>query len=235
MAARSSAWGKRERGAAELERDKLGILDSVYRSGMVMTVATTKHHFKDLGSDILLVENLLEPSLCSHILQVAECCQFKPSSILINVVDTEVRKGGILALGNSENSLLESTNQLLLSKVKIIQDLLLRHYGVPFPHAEMCSLLRYGPGDAYKRHVDNLLLASRFMELANNIPTRDISIVGYLNDNFEGGETLFDRQNIKVKPQAGSAIVFPAYYTHPHQSLPVTKGKKYAFTCWLFH
>jgi len=40
------------------------------------------HKLKDLGSEILLVEDLLEPSLCQHIIQIAECCQFKPSSIL---------------------------------------------------------------------------------------------------------------------------------------------------------
>ncbi|HIK16820.1 MAG TPA: 2OG-Fe(II) oxygenase [Leptolyngbyaceae cyanobacterium M33_DOE_097] len=194
-----------------------------------------EHTFKDFGNDILLVEGLLEPSLCQHIIEIAECCQFSKSGILINVVDTDVRNGGILALNDEEGSLQGSTNQLLLNKIKVIQQLLFKHYGIKFPHAEVCSILRYLPGQNYKRHVDNLLLTSRFVELANGIPTRDISIVGYLNDDFEGGETFFDRQNTKVKPQTGSVLVFPAYYTHPHQALPVIRGKKYAFTSWLFH
>jgi hypothetical protein len=198
-------------------------------------VMAVGHTFKDLGADILLVEGLLEPSLCDHVIQIAECCHFKPSSILINVVDTDVRGSGILSLGDKDGTLQGSTNQLLLRKIKIIQELLFKHYGIQFPHAEVCSILRYLPGQSYKRHVDNLLLTSRFVELANNIPTRDISVVGYLNDDFEGGETFFDRQNIKVKPQKGSVVVFPSYYTHPHQSLPVIRGKKYAFTSWLFH
>jgi prolyl 4-hydroxylase len=193
------------------------------------------HAFKDLGSEILLIESLLEPALCDHVIQIAECCQFKPSSILINVVDTDVRSSGILALGKNESALQDSTNQLLLRKVLIIQDMLFKRYGIKFPHAEMCSILRYLPGQNYRRHVDNLLLESRYVEIANGIPTRDISIVGYLNDDFEGGETLFDRQNIKVKPQKGSVVVFPSYYTHPHQSLPVIRGRKYSFTSWLFH
>jgi predicted 2-oxoglutarate/Fe(II)-dependent dioxygenase YbiX len=193
------------------------------------------HELKDLGSEILLVEGLLEPSLCEHIIQIAECCQFKPSKILVNVVDTDVRSSGILPLGEQEGALQGSTNQLLLKQVQVIQDLLFKHYGVKFPHAEMCSILRYLPGQNYKRHVDNLLLASRFVEVANGIPTRDISIVGYLNDDFEGGETFFDRQNIKVKPKQGNVLVFPSYYTHPHQSLPVIRGRKYSFTSWLFH
>lgn len=95
--------------------------------------------------------------------------------------------------------------------------------------------MRYRVGQSYKRHVDNLLLASRLDEAAQGVPTRDISIIGYLNQDCEGGETFFDRQNLKIKLQTGSVLVFPSYYTHPHQSLPVLKGQKYSFTTWLFH
>lgn len=189
---------------------------------------------RDLGSDILLMENLLEPTLCKHIIDVAECCHFQPSEILIKTVDRDVRSSGILAL-DLNNPLQRSTNDLLIGKIRIIQEMLFKVYGVKFPHAETCSILRYLPGQSYKRHVDNVLLTSRFQELEQGIPTRDISVVGYLSSDCEGGETLFDRQNIKVKPEAGSVVVFPAYYTHPHQSLPVTRGKKYAWTSWLYH
>ena len=193
-----------------------------------------KPTLKDLGSEILLVEHLLEPSLCAHVIQVAECCQFSAPGNPVNVFDTEVRDASILPLDRGGN-LAVSTNQLLLKQIKAIQDLLAKHYGVNFAHTEMCSILRYLPGQRYKRHVDNLLLPSRFVEVANDIPTRDVSIVGFLNQDFEGGELLFDRQNVKVTPQLGSAIVFPAYYTHPYQDLPVLRGKKYSFTSWLFY
>ncbi len=116
-----------------------------------------------------------------------------------------------------------------------IQAGLYEYYGIAFPHAEACSLLRYREGQFYRRHVDNLLLGSRLEEAKQGLPTRDISVVGYLNDDFEGGTTWFDRQNLEVKPRTGCVIVFPAYYTHPHQSLLVTRGQKYAFTTWLFH
>lgn len=188
----------------------------------------------ELGADILLFEQLLDPSLCRHIIQIAECCQFKPAGIELETVQTQVRSNEILDL-SEENSLLKSTNQLLLGAVATIQQWLYSDYGVKFPQAETCSILRYLPGQHYKRHIDNLLLASRQEEAAMGVPTRDISIVGYLNHDFTGGETLFDRQQLKVKPQIGSVVVFPAYYTHPHQSLPVITGQKYSFTTWLFH
>ena len=189
----------------------------------------------NLSSDILLFNNLLDADLCQHIIQVAECSKLDPAEIEVGTVETQIRSNDLLSLGNENNSLLTSTNQLLLGKVGIIQQYLYENYGVKFPHAESCSILRYQPGQFYKRHIDNLLLSSRFEEIAQGVPTRDVSIVGYLNEDFTGGETFFDRQNLKIKPQQGSAIVFPSYYTHPHQSLAVDTGHKYAFTTWLFH
>jgi prolyl 4-hydroxylase len=189
---------------------------------------------KNLGNEILLLENLLEPETCDHLVEVAEFCHFESATILIGSVDTEVRNSGILALDRRQ-PVQKAANELVMTKIKVIQEALFQAYGVQFPHAEPCSILRYSPSQQYKRHVDNILLASRFQEVEQGIPTRDVSIVGYLNDDFEGGETFFDRQDIKVTPQKGSAIVFPAYYTHPHQSLPVMRGRKYSWTSWLYH
>ncbi|MBW4495821.1 MAG: 2OG-Fe(II) oxygenase [Oscillatoria princeps RMCB-10] len=187
----------------------------------------------DLGNEIFLVERLLNSSLCDHIIQIAECAQFAQAGIALETADPQLRNNQQLRLEGS--SLLDSTNELLLGAVAVIQNMLYQHYGILFKHVETCSILRYQKGQLYKRHIDNLLLDSRLKEAANEIPIRDISIVGYLNEDFEGGETLFDRQNLKVKPQSGSVLVFPSYYTHPHQSLPVREGKKYCFTTWLFH
>jgi prolyl 4-hydroxylase len=187
----------------------------------------------DLGAEVFLVENLLEPELCTHVIEVSESCHFQPASILLETVDRDVRSSGLLRL-DQKNELQQGINDLLLGKISIVQKAVQQIYGIHFPYAEICSILRYLPGQEYKRHVDNILLSSRFQELEQGIPTRDISIVGYLNDDCGGGETLFDRQDIKINPTMGSAIIFPAYYTHPHQSLPVTSGTKYAWTSWLY-
>jgi prolyl 4-hydroxylase len=187
----------------------------------------------DLGADIWLVERLLEPALCKHIIQVAECCQFGNAEIEVSTVSKAIRSNDLLRLEG--NSLLQSTNQLLLDKINAVQQLLFQLYKIRFPHAEPCSVLRYRPGQYYKRHVDNVLLNSRMEEMAQGLITRDVSIVGYLNQACQGGETYFDRQDLKVQPQTGSVLVFPSYYTHPHQALSVTEGVKYAFTTWLFH
>ena len=187
-----------------------------------------------LGHEIFLVKGLLDPSACQQIIQVTQQCQLQQADILIETVNNQVRSNDLIRLGGSD-PLLQSANQLLFSKLAIVQQLLRQAYGVNFPFAEPCTVLRYQERQFYKRHIDNILLGSRFQELDQGIPTRDISIVGYLNDDFEGGETYFDRQDLKVKPEAGAVLVFPAYFTHPHESLPILKGQKYVFTSWLFH
>lgn len=53
------------------------------------------------------------------------------------------------------------------------------------------------------------------------------SLVTYLNDDYDGGELYFKNQDIKIKPKAGSLVIFPAQKPYIHQSLPVKNGVKY--------
>lgn len=52
------------------------------------------------------------------------------------------------------------------------------------------------------------------------------SFVVYLNDNYEGGEIYFNEQDVKVKPEAGSVIIFPSTEPFFHSSLINYNGKK---------
>ncbi len=187
-----------------------------------------------VGSEIFLIRNVLDAQTCKHLIEVAESGTFQSAGILVETIDNAVRSNDLIPLGG-KSSLASSTNQLVLSKLAVVKQFLFEQYGVKFPYAEPCSILRYQTQQFYKRHVDNILLASRFQEVEQGFPTRDISVVGYLNDDFKGGETYFDRQEVKVKPKAGAVLVFPSYFTHPHASLPVRQGVKYAFTSWLYH
>lgn len=61
------------------------------------------------------------------------------------------------------------------------------------------------------------------------------AIIIYLNDVEYGGETGFKiNDNIfKVKPQAGSAVVFPANYCFPHCGFPPVSNDKYILTTFI--
>ncbi len=193
-----------------------------------------KYSIQNLGSDILWIEDLLEAELCNHLIEVAEFCHFESKRVTIGSVDTSVGKESILSL-DRRNPIQKAANDLILKKIQVIQEALLKLYSVNFTQVEPCSIVRYSPSQNDKRRIDNLLLGSRLTEVEQGLPTRDVSIVGYLNDDFDGGELFFDRQSIKVPPKKGGVLVFPAYYTHPHQSLLVTRGRKYIWQSWLYY
>lgn len=54
----------------------------------------------------------------------------------------------------------------------------------------------------------------------------------YLNTVEDGGETFFRYQNYKSKPKEGKFLVWPPYWTHPHQGLISYTQCKYIATGW---
>jgi predicted 2-oxoglutarate/Fe(II)-dependent dioxygenase YbiX len=62
---------------------------------------------------------------------------------------------------------------------------------------------------------------------------RSISAVFYLNDDYEGGEIEFVHYGIKIKPEAGTLVLFPSNYPYAHIAHEVTDGIKYAIVTWV--
>ena len=54
----------------------------------------------------------------------------------------------------------------------------------------------------------------------------------YLNDVEEGGETEFLYQHKRVKPEAGTLVIWPAAFTHTHRGNPPLSNEKYIITGW---
>ena len=53
----------------------------------------------------------------------------------------------------------------------------------------------------------------------------------YLNDVEDGGTTDFDYYNLKVKPECGKTLIWPAEWTHMHSGI-VANETKYIITGW---
>ena len=68
-----------------------------------------------------------------------------------------------------------------------------------------------------------------------SVSERQISVSICLNNDFEGGEFVFDFKDEKYQfPQnVGDAVVFPSNFMFPHQVNQVTQGTRYAIVAWL--
>ena len=55
----------------------------------------------------------------------------------------------------------------------------------------------------------------------------------YLNNVEDGGVTNFSHYNIKIKPEIGKTLIWPAEWTHAHSGEILNSGKKYIITGWM--
>ncbi|WP_121665098.1 2OG-Fe(II) oxygenase [Metabacillus litoralis] len=106
---------------------------------------------------------------------------------------------------------------------------------IPYEHGEGLQILNYQIGQEYKEHYDYFASASR--PVSN---PRISTLVMYLNDVEEGGETYFPKLNFSVSPQKGMAVYFEYFYDNQtlneltlHGGAPVIVGDKWAATQWM--
>tara|TARA_R110002153_G_C13131765_1_gene479997 strand:- start:61 stop:735 length:675 start_codon:yes stop_codon:yes gene_type:complete len=62
---------------------------------------------------------------------------------------------------------------------------------------------------------------------------RIFSLIIALNNDYEGGAIRFPSQNTIIKLRAGEALIFPPYWTHPHESDELNGTYRYTLTTWL--
>lgn len=106
---------------------------------------------------------------------------------------------------------------------------------IPIDHGDGLQVLRYTPGQEYKPHYDFFAETSR-ASTNNRIST----LVMYLNDVEQGGETLFPLLNLSVFPTKGMAVYFEYFYTNHeinkstlHAGTQVIHGEKWVATMWM--
>ena len=103
----------------------------------------------------------------------------------------------------------------------VVRDYAIEHGILGYATGENWQILKYGKGHHFANHVDD-----------SKAYPRTFSISYYLNDGYEGGEIEFPRFDLKIKPIANQAIVFPANYAYNHKIYPVISGTRYTVVNW---
>jgi hypothetical protein len=100
------------------------------------------------------------------------------------------------------------------------------HYMVePYEYAYCgCKMLYYPPLSHSPLHYDDELVARDGGSIG---VARPLTLVVFLNDNFEGGELVFPDQNVIIKPKQGAIAVFPASFMYPHTTVPTCGKQRY--------
>ncbi|MET1032146.1 2OG-Fe(II) oxygenase [Domibacillus tundrae] len=125
----------------------------------------------------------------------------------------------------------ENENDIIAKVEKRISSIM----NIPIEHGDGIQILNYTPGQEYKAHFDFFSPTSKAAK--NN---RISTLVMYLNDVEQGGETFFPKLNFSVSPQKGMAVYFEYFYNDTnvneqtlHGGAPVITGEKWIATQWM--
>jgi uncharacterized protein YggL (DUF469 family) len=151
-------------------------------------------------------------------------------------IDTSVRSSLGSTLNEEHNAtklLHQKINESLsIYKEKVISiNDMFQYYPVPGGYSTTChreaiQILEYSPDQEYKFHHDT----------SNDSNSKEyhriISIVLYLNGEFDGGGTEFPHQT--YKPSPGYGLFFPSNWCFPHSGQKVLSGKKRVAVTWYY-
>jgi hypothetical protein len=107
-------------------------------------------------------------------------------------------------------------------------------YGSPIGplYMETIFLTALGRGGWHPRHADNCSQDEFGNWRPNHTPNRHLSAICYLNSDFEGGEIVFELQDLVIKPIRGLLLAFPSDQHHIHEVWPVKIGFRYTMAMW---
>lgn len=172
---------------------------------------------------IVILGNVLSYEECDELIRLAKD-NMQRSKIGATHEVNELRTSSSMFLQESENEIVARVEKRISSIMNI-----------PIEHGEGLQILKYTPGQEYKAHYD--FFSSTSKAATNN---RISTLVMYLNDVEEGGETYFPKIDFSVSPQKGTAVYFEYFYTDKnvneltlHGGAPVRTGEKWVATQWM--
>lgn len=103
---------------------------------------------------------------------------------------------------------------------------------------EDIQIASYKESQQYKPHFD-ACVSPKYCK-SNDKIYRKATLLVYLNDSFQGGETHFPQINKKVKPETGKAVYFVntdedgnEIDESLHAGLPIESGEKWIANVWI--
>ena len=176
--------------------------------------------------DLRTVDNFLSAEECEKIISAIKS-KMRPSQVSGFEVNKSVRTSRTCDLGRLDDPFIES-----------IDDRICKLIGIDKAYSEVIQGQYYEVGQEFKAHTD-FFDAHEFDTHCLTQGQRSYTVMIYLNDVEQGGETCFKRVGAEFKPQRGKVVIWnnlnPDGTTNMdtlHQAKPVEKGYKAVITKW---
>ena len=184
--------------------------------------------------EVVVFENVLSDTECDLLIDLARP-RLAPSKTVnpgsaTNYIFSESRTSESGSFVRGENEFLRTIEK----RLAVLMNL-------PVDHGEGMQILHYAVGAQYEPHHDYFdpesVSGSIFLQKTGQ---RMATLIMYLNDVDDGGETVFPKIDYAVKPRKGCAVYFSYCdaagkldYLTLHGGAPVKSGEKWIATKWV--
>ncbi|MBB3228924.1 prolyl 4-hydroxylase [Luteibacter sp. Sphag1AF] len=182
---------------------------------------------------IAVLDNVLDPAECAALCamasaRLARSAVVAPGSGSNTVMDIRTSEGAYFH--RSENELIQRIDARAAAIMRLSEE-----------HGEGLQVMRYGVGGEYMPHYDFFAPDEKGSERhLKNGGQRVSTLIMYLNDADDGGETIFPHIGFRYIPRRGQALYFE-YASDAgeldsyslHGGAPVRRGEKWIVTKWM--
>lgn len=188
---------------------------------------------RDAPPGVLIMDRYAPPDFCQKLCDYADTVAGRK----LQVVDNDLSTGEKVITRESAGRVTDyvtingAAATILPTFIDIYANRLAPYYGVDFEWFERPQILRYPPGGKYDPHADaeHIDAATRRWVRAQD---RDISVLLYLNNGYEGGAIAFPDLDYAIKPETGMLLAFPSDHRYLHAARPTTSGMRYVIVSW---
>ena len=176
--------------------------------------------------DLRIVENFLGEKECAALISLIKSKK-RPSEVGDFEIDKKFRTSETCDLGQIDEPFIRDIDRRIANLI-----------GIDPAYSESIQGQYYEVGQEFKAHTDFFEM-TEFETHCRKFGQRTYTVMIYLNDVEQGGETRFKHLGAEFKPTAGLAVIWnslnPDGSPNPHtlhQAKPVEKGYKAIITKW---
>jgi prolyl 4-hydroxylase len=202
-------------------------------NALVVAGVTVRIALRLAEPDIVVIDDLLSAAECEELIAQSQQ-KLKPSTI----IDPDTGAARPIDARSSEGAFFQRAETALVQRLEQRISALMNW---PAEYGEGLQVLHYRSGGEYKPHFDYFPLekTGSAIHLAKG-GQRVSTLILYLNEVEQGGETTFPQVGLSVTPRRGTAVYFsycnslgqidPATL---HGGAPVLAGEKWIATKWM--
>ncbi len=208
--------------------------DAGQRDDTVNTDQLERAKVLHLNPLILTIDDFVSDEECESLIATAKPL-VRPATVY------EAGKGAVRSEKRSNSwSLLDPAEHAVAgSLTKAVSEFI----GLSTECAEGLWGLHYTVGERFAPHLDSFEVDGSDQHraiLEKCGGQRLYTVICYLNDGYAGGQTIFPRAKVQIKPKRGTLLLFANTMTGSrvpsplslHAGAEVTKGEKWAVTIW---